>query len=413
MGMPSDQGRTTRPALQRARWVAALLITTALVAGGAEAGATLRTLRNAQAASSRQDYGQAVWEYDHTGLLLSTRPSVRRARAEAVTLSASQSAWELGAVRFTDGDWLGAVQALSAVVPEDVHAADAHRLAEEAREYRTESLAARATLQARDERTWRLEERARRRAAAYRTLVQTLERERASWPGSVSIYFQDLQDGTTIDIDGGRPYFAASLYKLAVLADLFHEESLREVALDDSIAFRPEDFEEGYFEDYAPGQALTVAQLAERMIEESDNTSARMLARTLSWDGVQDYAHGLGAANAQIAGDNEMTPRDAAALLAGIYQGRVAPVPETEAMLALLEHTVYVDEWIPSALPQVTVAHKVGFYGSAINDAALVLAPDHPFILVVFTDSAGTMAPTIFQTVAAQTYAFATASPAP
>lgn len=360
------------------RWAATLLLATLLVTVGGELGSLLRAVRDAEAAYSRQDYVLAVRRYDGSGILLKTHPLLRRARDEAVRRSAGQLLPEEDAT------------------PQGI---------EEAPAGQTESTTERVATEVRAVPAWRFQD---LQAAAYRNLVQALESQRASVPGSVSIYFHDLRDGTTIDLNGGRLYTAASVYKLAVLAYLYHQESAGQVSGNDAVTYEPDDHEDGYYDDYSPGEAFTVDQLAERMIEESDNTSARMLARTLSWDGVEAYAHTLGAANALIAHDNEMTPEDAGALLEAIYQGQVASGQQREAMLALLENSVYRDGWIAGALPQVPVAHKVGFYGSAVNDAALVLAPDHPFILVVFTDSANGAAPGVFQQVASQVYAFVT-----
>jgi beta-lactamase class A len=391
----------------------AFLITTVMVAGAAESMATLRALRDAQAAYARQDYALAVWNYDRAALVLRARPQLRQARAEALSLSVGQRTWLEGELRLADGDWLGAVEFLSQLSPDDPHAAAAHGLIDEALAYRQSDLTARAALQARDDRAWREEERARVRAAALRALVQTLESERAGAPGRVGIYFRDLRDGTTIDLGGDQEYVAASVYKLAVLAAVYHAESLGQLALTDQIAFQQGDYEDGYYEDYTSGEVFTVEQLVDRMIQESDNTSARMLARTLSWGQVEQYAHSLGATHALIATDNQMTPEDAGALLAAIYSGQVAPAADTQAMLALLESTVYHDGWIPAGVPQATVAHKVGFYGSSINDAALIFAPGHPFVLVIFTDSMGAAAPALLQTVAAQVYAFVIAPVTP
>ncbi len=402
-----------RRLLRRLAAGVALLLTTAGVAAGAEGIATLRALRDADAAYARQDYDRALSDYNRVRFLVEARPALWQARARAASLLASQRAWQAGETQFELGNWLGAVVELSRVIPQDPHAADADRLTAQAIAVRNEVLAERAGLQARDERTWRAEERARRRAAAYQTLVQTLQTERAGWPGSVGIYFRDLRDGTTIDLGGGQEYFAASVYKLAVLAYLYHQIGQGHIGLGDGIAYQAGDYEDGYYGDYGDGTALTVQELAERMVEQSDNTAARMLARTLSWSAVEDYAHALGAGHALIATDNQMTPEDAAALLSAIYEGRVAPPDQTQQMLSLLENTVYRDGWIPAALPDLPVAHKVGFYGSVLNDAALVLAPEHPFVLVVFTDSAYGVAPTIFQTVAAQTLAFVTAPTLP
>lgn len=388
-------------------------MTTVMVAGAAELIANLRALRDAQAAYARQDYGLAVWNYDRAALALRARPQLRQARVDAVSLSVAQRTWLEGELRLADGDWLGAVALLSQLNADDPHAAAAHGLIDAALSYRQSDLSTRAALQVRDDRVWRAEERARVRAAALRALVQTLERDRSGVPGRVGIYFHDLRDGTTIDLGGDQEYVAASVYKLAVLAAVYHAESQGQLALTDRVAYQDGDYEDGYFQDYTTDEVFTVEQLLDRMIQESDNTSARMLARTLSWGQVEQYAHALGATHALIANDNQMTPEDAGALLNAIYSGRVAPAAETQAMISLLRTTTYHDGWIPAGVPQAAVAHKVGFYGSAVHDAALVFAPEHPFVLVIFTDSIGPAAPVLLQTVAAQIYAFVVAPATP
>lgn len=229
---------------------------------------------------------------------------------------------------------------------------------------------------------------------------------------TVGVAVSDPSHGFLVLVNPDVRFHAASTMKIAVLIQLARLVDARRLRWTDSLPVRntfasivdgsPYQLDRGEDSDStvyaAVGTAMTLRQLATRMIVRSSNLATNLLVeradpkattatiRRLGADsmvvlrGVEDdkaYQRGL---------NNTTTARDLATLLLAIASGNAAGKAGTAEMLGMLEAQEFNDG-IPAGLPPGTrVAHKTGEITATWHDAALVYPPDgRPYALVVLT----------------------------
>jgi beta-lactamase class A len=195
-------------------------------------------------------------------------------------------------------------------------------------------------------------------------------------------------------LNGDMIFTAASTYKFVGLA--MEGERISGGSINDAhaICYQYGDYEPGWYDDYWSGRCFTLAQLASRIGDKSDNTSAHMVYRDLGGaSAVNAWARSKGApyaefsASGNCATGNCATATGEAAIWAAVARGQCGSA--TQAWLqGFLTHTRY-ESGIPAGIPgDKTVIHKVGWIYGFHNDAALVTnGPHGPYALVVMTEN--------------------------
>lgn len=246
-----------------------------------------------------------------------------------------------------------------------------------------------------------------------------------------------LSDGLVIyDRDSDGLMEAASLYKLAIMVELFRQREAQELAFDDEIVMLPDYFlEQDDIYDWSwIGTASDLGSLLVSMIAYSSNVAAAALLARLGNDAINDTMDDLGLYDTRIrwtpgiwvpAGVspgnptsdpsqvarrlastdqpernsgtwqstlrseqalNVTTAADVAALFAMLLNGDVVSPEASEEMLDLLARQV-VNDRLPRYLPEgTTVAHKTGNWDGLVHDAGVIWAPSGPIIVVVMSD---------------------------
>jgi beta-lactamase class A len=204
----------------------------------------------------------------------------------------------------------------------------------------------------------------------------------------VSVSLIDLggQAPLTWNLNGGRAFVAASTYKLAVL--MYQAQGIASGRLhpSDRLCFIPSDWEAGPFS-YWRGQCLTRQTLAWRIGHYSDNTAAHIFVRSMGGSrALNAYARAHGASSSSFFYPNVTNANDLARLWQNEALGYAGGAQANAWLYPLLTHTFF-ERGVPAAVPgSDPVAHKVGFLGTYIHDAALVSGgPGGPYVLVVMT----------------------------
>jgi beta-lactamase class A len=233
--------------------------------------------------------------------------------------------------------------------------------------------------------------------------------------GKVGVTAELLETHEAISLNGQQPFPMQSVYKLPIGMFVLHQVDAGVLKLDQVIHVSTNDFiaklQHSPLRDAHPlGADLTVSNLLQLMVSESDGTACDVLLRVLGGPAtVNDYLRTLGVTNVTVAttekemGTNELvqyrnwaTPEGFTVLLRILHEGRGLSASSQKLLLQFMTETTVGPQRIKGLLPAGTpVAHKTGTSRTvngltrATNDAGLVTLPDghHLAIAVFVSDS--------------------------
>lgn len=214
-------------------------------------------------------------------------------------------------------------------------------------------------------------------------------------PGKVSFFYRDLHSGETASFRAEEALCAASVIKLAVLAEAFFR--IEEGALEpgEEYILREEDKLPscGALTYMHEGLRVTMEDLYTAMIIHSDNTATNILLKKFGMEAVNRRMRSLGLsvtavnrllfdAEASSRGlENQISAEEMAFLLERMYKGELVSKKASEKMLRLLKNQ-RLNGKIPFFLHSmgVPVAHKTGEDDGITHDVGIVYGK-RPFIL--------------------------------
>ena len=204
-----------------------------------------------------------------------------------------------------------------------------------------------------------------------------------------AVVVKRLDNGSGVVIDGGRVFYAASLFKVWAMLEAYHQ---REAGL---LRFDERYIVSDYYASLAlnPGELelcsqVTVRDALLRMMSLSDNVAANIVLERIGYANMNAMLRGQGLAVSGITstGDVYTTATGMAHLLEAIAQQEAVSALASVEMLALLV-SESLDARLPALLPPDTVvAHKTGSWENATHDAGVVYSPRAAYVIVVLSD---------------------------
>jgi beta-lactamase class A len=203
-----------------------------------------------------------------------------------------------------------------------------------------------------------------------------------------AVVVKDLRDGRGVAINAERIFYAASLFKLEVMFEVFHQ---REAGL---IDFGERYIASDYYAQFGLGPHLiaqcdevTVEQALGAMMSVSDNTAAVMLQDRAGAGNINASMRALGLEHTALLSDAlPLTAADVALLLEAVARGDAVSEDASQEMVDLLA-TEKIDDRIPSGVPEGTlVAHKTGNWENATHDAGIVYGEKSAYVVVLLSD---------------------------
>jgi beta-lactamase class A len=239
----------------------------------------------------------------------------------------------------------------------------------------------------------------------WQKLDGVIQQQNRELNGTMGVAVMDLTDGRTLLLNPDAVFTQASSIKVAVLAELYHQQQQSEqgaggkAKLADPYAVNGSDLvaDSYIMAGLTPGVTrVTNRDLATFMVAVSDNSATNVLIDRVGMDNVNSLLNSLGLSHtrlqrkmmdvkaAQAGRENLSTPRDMMMLLASLYQGKVLDKALTDDFFKVLSTPKASD--IPRFIPDdVAIANKPGELAGVRNDVGIVFVPNRPFVIVVMT----------------------------
>jgi beta-lactamase class A len=228
------------------------------------------------------------------------------------------------------------------------------------------------------------------------SVSRRLEETAARVDGVVTYAIQDLTSGERFERQADIVVPTASVIKLAILYELFRQAGEERLALDETLPLDRTHAVTGGLLYELGTPALSLRDLAVAMIVLSDNTAANVLIDRLGADRINASLRELGLQDthlrrrmidleaAQRGDENVATAREVASLLEWLHQGR-GLTPRSRAELLDILRKPKRSPLRRGLPPSIEAASKSGGLDGVRADAAIVYAPNRPYVFVVMT----------------------------
>jgi beta-lactamase class A len=223
--------------------------------------------------------------------------------------------------------------------------------------------------------------------------------------GVLGVAIEDLTSGRKFVLRGDSVFPQASSIKIAVLAELYHQNQLAvhgasgKARLSDLYIMQSGDLvaDSDIMGGLTPGVTrVTNGDLATMMIAVSDNSATNVLIDRVAMENVNALLEGLGLHNTRLrrkmmdikaaaeGRENISTPQEMLALLEAIYQGKVLDKEATAGFFKVL--STHKSGFLARDLSDnLQIASKPGELEGVRNDSGVVLLHNRPYIICVMT----------------------------
>lgn len=230
----------------------------------------------------------------------------------------------------------------------------------------------------------------------FRPLRLKLEELAEKWAKQgvvVAIQMEYLNTGSYLSINQNYRMLPASLTKVPVSMMVLRRIEEGTLNFDQILEIKEEDRDSKWGEMYKlpVGTKLSLREVIEKSLIESDNTAHKMLYRLVGVKEAQDMSQEL---NLEDLFDQEgkISAREYAKLLRSLYTSSYLTPEHSQLMLDLMTRDQVVKFLIRGLGSEVKYAHKFGESSAIYSylDAGIVYVPNRPYVLVVMVhDEAG------------------------
>jgi beta-lactamase class A len=203
--------------------------------------------------------------------------------------------------------------------------------------------------------------------------------------GIYSIRYEDFNSKNAFGINDEMVVTAASVIKIPVLAALYQLAEKKEVNLDEQITIPEADMQRwgtGVIRYENAGVTYTIRELAELMIEKSDNTAVYVLAnRVIGLKRVQEMISSWGLSHTNYS-ENKTSNKDMNKLMRAMYLGEVVhDTALNDEMIGFMDDSDF-EERLPKLLPDyIDVYHKIGNEVRITHDVGIIDLQGKPYFL--------------------------------
>jgi beta-lactamase class A len=215
-----------------------------------------------------------------------------------------------------------------------------------------------------------------------------------------SIYFRDLDNGQWIGFNEKAEFASASLIKLPILIAFLRQAEVEPGLLDRMVTVTEEDMEGLSIQDIPPeiklslGETLTLKEVAERMIQQSDNVAMKVLAKNIDEKYRNSIFSAVGVVYNMENNDVMVRVKDYASFFRVLFNASYLSREHSELALDMLSKTTFTRGLVAGLPKTIQTSHKFGertYYmddvvsSRQLHDCGIIYYPQKPYILCVMT----------------------------
>jgi beta-lactamase class A len=232
------------------------------------------------------------------------------------------------------------------------------------------------------------------------SVLSEMRQEIEGYHGVAGLYVWDLEGDYGYGIRPDGEFFTASVIKVPIMVAVYRKVDEGKLSFSQQIELKEEDWAAGagWLQWEKAGTTQTVGDLLLLMMTQSDNVAANALVRTVGGpEQVNEVARSMGAEDTLVyqkvssergavpSLDNRSTPRDMAAMMRQIAQGKAASEKSCGYMIDLM-HEDKLDWWLDAGLPrEVDAANKAGWLYKVYDEVGLVEDDGHRYVIAIMT----------------------------
>jgi beta-lactamase class A len=200
------------------------------------------------------------------------------------------------------------------------------------------------------------------------------------------LFVYNPETETHLNMNGDKPFPAASTIKFPVLVAFFQDVDAKRVRLDEELTMRKDLVapESGDMQYLPVGSKFSALKTVDMMITISDNTATNMLIDRLGgMASLNQRFKGWGLTQTAIRnplpdlqGTNTVSPRDLSTLMLKVAQGEFLTPHSRDRLLEIMRNTVTNTLLSPGLGQGAKIAHKTGDIGSVVGDVGLIEMPN-------------------------------------
>lgn len=212
------------------------------------------------------------------------------------------------------------------------------------------------------------------------------------WESSFGFYFEYLPTGVSIGINEKEEFYAASLFKVPVIMAYYNKRESDGLLGDEQFTVLQEDIDSqfGTLWKKGVGYKIKSSEAIRLALEESDNTAAKIIARSIRKESFQNVYDSIDIDLSVASGGAILTTKNYTSILKALYFSAVLQKNDSQAILDMLTKSKFNDKLVAGVGNGIVVAHKIGDYtdraeNTAFMDCGIVYVPRRPYSLCMIS----------------------------